>query len=793
MDSPNRIAGSDLVTSSGNGREAAVFHPGFADGFANDSEGNAWNLRDYLWVLWKYRWLGAACFALVCGGAVAATVLMPRQYAATAKVRVTSQGPIQLQLAENVLRDENDRVVNGALVFTATQIAILQSRDLAERVIRGHRLTESAAFLNPATMGRSGVVDVAGELLGLFRPRGWKAPAPPPEHAEDTLPVEVDATLIDRYTEYLEVSEVRGTDLIEVRVTTPSPGLSAFLAGAHVQAYKEAADEALLAADVAAREFLHHHVRGAQGRLEAAEAALNRFATEHPTVTLNREEKIIAQRMAELSSLLTKAQAERLALETRYEFLTSPGGTPQYALLEQPGVQKLRFALLELSAEQAALANRLGPNHPRMRDLGTQKAALEERLTAEVAKEVSSVDAQLRAAQLNEDSLRTQLAEQEEATVELRNVETTYNLLASEVESSRALHDSLLKQQKETVVNSELAANNIRVVERPEVPRRPASPNVLLNLVLGACGGLAFAVGAALFCEHFDNSVKSSDEIEDLLQLPALATVPNFELLERGRRRQRLAGGTAAAVNGRNGHAPPSPDLIVYHQPASIASEAFRVMRTGILYCAPESAPRVILVTSSRAREGKTVTTLNLAVVLGLSGARVLVIDADLRRPGCHWALAMENVTGLSSYLAGQAELADAVRPVEGVANVSLLSAGPTPPNPAELLGSARMRAALAWARESYDFVLVDSAPTLPVTDTVVLARETDGVLFVVKGQDTPREIVRRGRDQLVAAGARFVGVVVNNVDYRNGHYYAYYGYYGPEAPAAAPTAEARA
>jgi capsular exopolysaccharide synthesis family protein len=269
-----------------------------------------------------------------------------------------------------------------------------------------------------------------------------------------------------------------------------------------------------------------------------------------------------------------------------------------------------------------------------------------------------------------------------------------------------------------------------------------------------------------------------------LLQVSALATVPNFAMADGSRVRCEIPAGAATAEESEDGSI--SPARIVYHRPASIASEAFRVMRTAILYSAPEEPPRVILVTSSRSGEGKTVTTLNLAVVLGLSGARVLLIDADLRKPGCHWVLGVENTMGLSSHLAGLAELQDVIRPLNGIANVSFISAGPTPPNPAELLGSERMRTALAWAREHYDFVLVDSPPAIPVTDPVVLARDADGVLFVVKGHDTPRELARAARDRLAAVNARFLGVVVNNVDFRSGEFGSYYiyspYYYGENA-----------
>ena len=566
---------------------------------------------------------------------------------------------------------------------------------------------------------------------------------------------------------YLGVRDVRSTELIEIRFTTPNARLSAFLAGAHVEAYKEALEEARLAAEVTAREFLQVHVGEAKAKLGAAEAALTAFARKHPNITLNQEEKVVAQRMAQQSELLTRAQGERIALETRHEFVAELRTDALHYFLDEPVVQKLRLALLQVGAEQAAIDMRLGPNHPRVQELRTQERALKERLAAEVGKQVASLEARLRAARLNEESLQAKLTEQEASAVELREAEAAYKLLEAEVTSSRALYDSLVEQQKETFVTAQMTQDNVHVVQRAEVPRYPARPSVSVNLALGLAAGLVFAVLVAVLCERFDDTLKDSAEAEGVLHAPALATVPNFALDAGG-----YLGDAPREIANTNGNGPPTLELVVHHRPRSVASEAFRVLRTAILYAAQGATPwRVILVTSSRPHEGKTVATLNLAVALGLSGARVLLIDADLRRPDCHAALGIDNAAGLSNVLTGSAQLEELIRSPAGITNVSVLPAGPPPANPAELLGSDQMRAVLRWARARYDFVLLDSPPALAVTDPLVLAREADGVLFVVKGQGTAREIVRQARDRLRAVGGRFVGIIVNDVDSSTGRY----------------------
>lgn len=725
------------------------------------------DLREYLRILHKYRWLAATCFGLTLALSILLTLVTPRTYTATTRLQVAKQSPIQLKLEENVLSvGEDERNVAGSSSFLATQVAILKSRDLAERVIRTHRLADSDAFRNPGA-GRAGLLEVSGRLLNLLRPRGWEGPTQLAQLGEGPGATEVDANLINTYLGYLGASEVRGTDLLDITFATPDPNLSAFLAAAHTQAYIEANDEARLVTNVTAKAFLGEQLREARDKIDRAEESLRAFASEHPSVAIDQEHKVVTQRIVELSTLLTKAEGARLALETRYEFLTQKDADPAAYFLDAAGVQKLRLALLDLDARKASMADRIGSNHPEMMALDLQRAALAKQLDAEVKREVAAVRAKHQAQELREQRLREKVEQQELAALKVQGVSARYELLKKDVETARSLRDSLLKQQMETAVNSELAPTNVRIVDRAEVPLFAAKPNVKLNVVLGAFLGLLFAVGATLVANYFDSSVKSSEDVETLLQLPTLAVIPSFE------RRQHTPRPDVPAPQGAR-----AADLVVFREPKSMVAEAFRSMRTAVLFSTPNAPPRVLVVTSAAASEGKTSTSLNLASTLAASGSRTLLIDADLRRPSCHRAFGIANDTGLSRYLAGQVDFDDVVRVLD-VPNLLFVPAGPTPPNPAELVGSERMRDTLEKLRDEYDFVIVDSPPTLPVTDAVLLGREADGVVLVVKGNDTPRELVKRARDQLQQAGVHILGALVNNVHGGWGSLYGYGRYYG--------------
>src|SRR5213078_3336498 len=385
------------------------------------------------------------------------------------------------------------------------------------------------------------------------------------------------------------------------------------------------------------------------------------------------------------------------------------------------------------------------------------------------------------AAKLSEDDLRRKLDEVGAKAVELRDLGARYQLLKNNVDSAHGLHASLV-------------ASNVRVIERAEAPLRPSKPNVPLNLTLGVLAGLVLAVGAAFSFEYFDQSVKSSGEVEDLLQVPTLATIPNFEQARRATVRGPHARRLLAAVDGNgraasNGHGTTDTlnghdDLVILQEPWSQVAEAFRSLRTAVLFTAQGAPPKVIVVTSAVAAEGKTVGSLNLATALAEAGSRVLLLEADLRHPRCHRTLGVEVDRGLSNVLAGEEELESVMHALEAPP-LSFIAAGSLPRNPADLLSSPRIRQALERLRSQYDFVIIDTQPVLPVTDAVVLAREADAVVLVVKGHGTPGALVREARDRLLMAGAPLLGVVVNDVDLNWGDLYLYDYYYQPPRPEA--------
>ena len=382
-----------------------------------------------------------------------------------------------------------------------------------------------------------------------------------------------------------------------------------------------------------------------------------------------------------------------------------------------------------------------------------------------------------------------------------------YNILKREVDTNRGLYDGLLDRLKQAGIAGGLKESNIRIVDPAVPPKKPAVPRTALNLSLGLLVGLGLGIGAAFLQEHFDNSLKTTEDIERIMQLPALAMIPAVESLNGhgvyGAEHARTNGNhRLLAISGRarrertNGHGsngassqslPPHWYRIDDLPPQYAAlGEAFRSLRTSVLLSSAGQPPRSLLVSSAQPGEGKTTVSANLAISLAQLGQRVLLVDADLRRPSVHRAFQIQGSLGVVSYLTGQQDWRTAVEKT-ALSGLDVLVSGPVPPNPAELLSSDRMQKLIQEALEEYKFVVVDSPPLLNVSDSRILATLVEGVVLVVKGGDTPRELVQRAQACISDVGARVIGAVLNNIDLHREEYsyYRSYSYDVQDVPSA--------
>jgi capsular exopolysaccharide synthesis family protein len=437
-------------------------------------------------------------------------------------------------------------------------------------------------------------------------------------------------------------------------------------------------------------------------------------------------------------------------------------------------VQDLSKKLADLKDRQARLLVEFTEDWPEVRQTAAQIESMEGQLRAAYQRILSGTAKQLEAAKQREAILRkdvqTQFAEakkQDRGTI-------TAKMLQQEVETNQVLLNKLLQSQKEMDISAISQSNNVRVANYSDVPRSAVGPprtrNIGLSLILSLLGG----VGLVLFVDYLNNKIESVEDIDRYLHLPALGVIPIFPM---GKGRNRLAGVAAskeltpASSNGTNGAM-----ILTEVESTSSIAESYRQLRTAVLLSSAEHAPRTILFTSSQPAEGKTTTSVNMAISLAQTGSAVLIVDADLRRPRVHKIFGLKNTRGLCNYLAGDCGLSPLVQ--MALPNLYVLPVGPLPPNPAELLGSPKMRQVIEMLSKNFDYVLIDSPPVASFADSLILSSMVEGVIIVVKAGFTAREMAHRTKMHLQSVGAKILGVVINHIKLQPHDYYYYSTYY---------------
>jgi exopolysaccharide transport family protein len=742
-------------------------------GYDAYAEGDAYgggdvHLKDYLRTVYKHRWLALTSAAVVF------LLVAIRTFTATP----IYEGRVQLLLDPanpNVTKFEevNQPSYLYQDYFYQTQYSILKSRGLARKTLDALNLWDSPEFgdgdgQNQQSRSESGASSGAvGWVKGLF------SAAPPRDSVPDAGETARQSKAIDAFLRGLTVSPIRNSSLVDVRFASPSPEIAAQVANGLAKQYIEQNLEYRFMSTKQASDWLSQQVDVERKKLEASEQALQRYREKGDAVALEDRQNIVVQRLTDLNAAYTKARTERFEKEALYNQLkglqndrTALDTFP--AILSNSFIQQLKSQLADLQRQQAQMAERLGEKHPEMIKLNSAIQSTEAKLQGELAKVVQSVRNEFLSAESQERSLAAELQRQKSDALALNRRGIEYGVLRREAESNKQMYEALMQRAKETGISGELKASNIRVVDQAEVPRRPVRPRKATNLMLGLFGGLVMGIGLAFFVDYLDSRVKNPEEIRQTLGLSFLGLVPAL-------REQDLEAGKSPLISNR--------------VPQNFA-EAFRGIRTSVMFSSAEEGPRSVLVTSTQPTEGKSVVAVNLAMALAQGGQRVLLIDGDMRKPQVHQLMEMKQDPGLSSLLVGKAKANEVVHKA-GVTNLWVLPAGPCPPNPAELLGSTRFRDLLKLLLGHFDYVVIDSPPVMAVTDATVIAHRTTGVVFVVRSEQVNRHMARTAIERLVASKATVLGAVLNRADVRkNPYYYSQYykqeyaGYYSSEKSA---------
>jgi len=705
-------------------------------------------LLDYVRVLYKRRWTAATSFLVVFLWVVVYTFTAAPIYEARVRLLIEAENPNVLNFQQVV--DEGQARSD----YYQTQYDLLQSRSLARRTLDSQHLWGLVGGPPETSLSiRRAIAGAFSWAASLFQSDSAQSAASD-EMAEQSATI--DALLAD-----LRVSPVRNSRVVDLSFRSRDPRLAAAVVNAHARNYIEQNLEFRFLATKEATDWLGERLAEQRQNVKESETALQRYRERNDAISLEDRQNIVVLKLTDLNAAVTRAKTERIEKEALYSQLRSVQNDRAAldtfpAILTNTFIQQQKAELAALQRQQAQLGDKLGDRHPEMIRTHSAIQATEARLQGEIAKVVQSVRNQFLAAKVQEDSLVTALEAQKRDALGLNRKGIEYGVLQRDVDSNRQIYESLLQRAKETGVSGELKTSNIRVVDAAETPRAPVRPRKRLNLLLALFGGGFFAAGMAWAVEYLNNRIKTPEEITVHLGLPFLGMIPEIAY-------QKSDQGGPVLNNG---------------VPSNFA-EAFRTLRTSVLFCIAEEGSRSVVVTSSGPAEGKTLVSCNLAIALAQAGLRVLLIDADLRRPAVHQVFAQKPEPGLSNLLVGDANAGDSIRRT-AVPGLWTLPAGRLPPNPSELLGSRRFKDSLASFAGHFDWVVIDSPPVMAVTDASVTAHLATGVLFVIGSEMASRRTAKAAIHQLDSARARFLGAVLNRVDLEGNSYY-YSAYYKRE------------
>jgi polysaccharide biosynthesis transport protein len=745
------------------------------------------NLRDYWIVIRKYRWTIATFLLPIVLIAAISVARTPRVYTATTTLYFENPPPNILGSPEATLLAE--KTFDS---FYKTQLDLLKSRSLAARVIQDVGLDQKLRFQmfvegppswtqRIQSFVRQGVGSVAQWLREMRLVKGiqdrFTALGEEEEKEIEASEYGVHPGLIDGYLGKLEISHEQESQLVKVRFSSLDPSLSKEVVNAHVSVFIRTNVQTRFEETAEARQFLEAKLAELKTALERSEADLTRFRKTHAIVTMEQGQNLMVERLKALNGDLTQARSRRIELESIARAIEKRDNQALSQVIDNPLIQKLKNQISDLEMQRARLATIFTPTHPQMRALQEQIDEAKNRMDHEVSRVVRSITLDYNAAKAREVALTEAMEEQRKAALDLREKAIEASILEREVEANRTLYENVLKRTKETGLTQSGPTSNMRVVDRAEIPSRPDDAKGKRTLVLSALVGLLGGVGLAFLRHYLDNTLKTPEEVARFLRLPTLSMVPDIRRLDR-----RVYGLSSTHKIFLLQRAFISPQeekrgLATALHPLSLMSESYQTLCTALLFSLPERPPRTILITSSQPQEGKTVTAINIAVTLARNGAPVLLIDADLRNGRCHRLLGIQNERGLTNVLTGNGNATELVKRT-ALDNLYLLSRGELAPNPAALLGSEKMGQLLASLETDFAVIILDSAPLLPITDTVLLSTKVDGVLMVAKAQDVSRYAVRQACERLVYVKAKILGVVLNNIDIHSPEYNEYRGSY---------------
>src|SRR5215212_10090862 len=744
-------------------------------------------LRDYLFVVLKRKWLILSLCLVVTSLVAVQMFRQPSIYEAEATIRIEQRTQNVLQTRDFVLNAQPD--VN----FWGTQIRLLQSPALARQVALSLDLQHNPNFFG--TQAQGGIFAalrrmVAGEkkptTLPAVAPGGLSVIGEAQLNDEPLTPEELAA--LEPYEDAIinaeKVEGIVGTNLFIIKYRHTDPEMAQKVSNALAEVFRANNVERTTQNSTKAEELLVREIAAYQEKIRHDTESLFNYAREKGLPPSTTGLNVEGQRLADISRQLL--EAENLRKNAQAIYLSAKNSTDPFSIPEvrrSERISNIEARISQLKERKAALEVTYTKEWPEVKRADASIKRLEDELVKEADESIAMLKSQYEAALAHEGSVREMYMQQRGTTDQQTRDQIEMAAYTQRLETNKQYLNTLLQKQREVQIAQGDKGSEVRIENYSRVPRAPVGPARLRNVMIALVLSLVAGIGLAFLLDFLDDTVKSLDDVDRYIHLPVLAMIP----ASRG----------GASLKGLPRPANPGPSdstaLAMIDDVRSPIAESYRHLRTSLLLSSAGQPPKTILVTSSQPSEGKTTTAINTAFMLAQTGVEVLIIDCDLRRPRLHTQFEVTNSKGLTTWLSGERDLENLLQTFAKTPNLKILTSGPVPPNPAELLGSEEMRRLLGILSERFAHIIIDSPPAISFTDASILSTMVDGVMLVVHGGRSSRAVVRRAKQQLLDVGAHIFGVVLNNVKLESQDYY-YSGYYsnyyssetdgGPDAPA---------
>lgn len=564
------------------------------------------------------------------------------------------------------------------------------------------------------------------------------------------------------------VGTVPDTGLIDVTFQSTSPQIAMDAANAIVDAYRQRDLQSRFQNTQYISEWLSQQLTGLKGQVVSNQKALSDYVQQHNIVPTSGSNLDIDS-LATVNQQLAEAKADRIVKEARYKMAQTRN--PELLVSVAPGtiLSSLRQQQADLMVQEATLRSKYGPQYPKIQELNKQLASIQSDIDTEINNLNTRFKAEYNTAQQTENLMQSRLDTLKQAAYQENKSAAQYDILKHDAEASAELYDALELKLQEAGITAGLSSNNVDVIDPATYPTGPVLPKKRTDLLFGLLAGLMAGIVIAFIVESLDDTLRTSEEAEAIAQLPTLAVVPHFVVKKE-------------AVAPSKGAPALLPDMVSYLEPQSLGAEAFRTLRSAIMLSGVDRVPKILLITSSFAEEGKSTVAANLAISFAQREEKVLLVDTDLRRGTTHLKFGLHNRSGLSTVLARESGADAYQRPIPGLPNLIVLSRGPSAPNPGEILASHAMEDLMKQWRTTFDRVILDSSPVLAVADSLSLGPLVDNVMILIRAGVTRKKALLRTRELLRRSAAHISGTVVNDVNLRLEHYYTYargysYGY----------------